>query len=220
MKKTFYSEISYILAQLILPLGAAMLKKANFGISMVIAPAFIISQKFDFMSFGMAEYLFQALLLVIFCIIVRKVRVKYLFSFVTAFIYGNVLDLWLFLLSFGEPFPIAVRVLLFIIGDLFTVAGVVLFFKSYIPPEVYELFVRGISEKYGFNMGKVKWIYDLTSLALSVGLSFLFFGELREVWFGTLIIAVINGPIISALGKFLDRRFDFKPALRVPKWLA
>ena len=220
MKRSFYSELAYVLGEITLPLGAALMTRAGFGVNMVIMPAYLISEKVDFISFGMAAYLFQAILLAVFCLVMRRFRVKYLISFATAFIYGNILDLWLFILSFDTPSSIPLRVALMIAGIICTVFGVTMFLKSYIPPEVYELFVQGISEKYGFEMGKVKWVYDLVSLALSIGMSFLFFGSLYGVGVGTVLSALVNGPLISAFSKFLDRRFRFKPALRVPKWLA
>ena len=219
MKKTFYSEAAYLLALFILPFGAAMIRTSGLGLSMVIAPAFLISEKVPFMSFGMAEYTFQALLLFVFCVVVRRFRPKYLISFLTSFLYGCILDLYLMFLGSPEAYSLAVRVLFFILGDICTITGVVFFFKTYIPPEVYELFVQGISDRFKLNMGRVKWIYDLSSLALSVALSFAFFGALRGVGVGTLVCAVINGPIISVFSRSLDREFSFRPAFSVPAWL-
>ena len=42
MKKTFYSEVAYILGVLLMALGTAFTVKADFGVSMVIAPSFVI----------------------------------------------------------------------------------------------------------------------------------------------------------------------------------
>ena len=218
MKKTLYSEISYILGQLFLTFGAALITTAGFGVSMVVAPAYLISEKISFMTFGMAEYFTQAVLLRVFCIVMRRVRVKYLFSFVTAFLYGVLLDFWLWVIP-DVPYSMEVRVILFAFGAVFTIVGVTFFFKSYIPPEVYELFVQGISERFGFDMGRVKWVYDVASLLVAVGLSFAFFGTLRGVGVGTLICAAVNGPLISLFSRFLDRRFEFRPAITVPAWL-
>ena len=219
MKKTFYSELPYVFGQIILTLGAALIRTSGFGVSMVVAPAYLIADFVPFLTVGKAEYTFQALLLLVFCLIVRKFRVKYLLSFVTAFIYGHIIDAYLALLALGEPYSLAWRVVFFVLGDVCTVVGVTFFFKTYVPPEVYELFVKGLSERFGFDMGKVKWAYDLSSLAFAAALSFAFFGELRYVWIGTAILAVINGPLISRFSRFLDRRCDFRPAFRVSKWL-
>ena len=64
-KPRFYTELSYILGLSVLALGVAFMEKADFGVSMVVAPAYVlyraISPTLPFFTFGMAEYCFQAL---------------------------------------------------------------------------------------------------------------------------------------------------------------
>lgn len=76
MKKTFYSEAAWIAGALFLALGTAMMERADFGMSTVVAPAYLLylklSQSLPFFSFGMAEYTLQAILLVILGLILRK----------------------------------------------------------------------------------------------------------------------------------------------------
>lgn len=96
MKKTFYTEAAYVIGLTILALGTAFMERADFGMSMVVAPAYLIylkvSSYLSWFSFGMAEYCFQAFLILILAIILHRFRRKYLFSFITAFFYGNILD--------------------------------------------------------------------------------------------------------------------------------
>ena len=100
-KKTFYTELSYLLGILILALGTAFMERANFGVSMVVAPAYIlhlkISEYLPFFSFGMACYTFQAVLLVVLMLVVRKRKLSYLFSFFSAVIFGFTLDFMMML---------------------------------------------------------------------------------------------------------------------------
>ena len=59
-KSVFYTELSYVFGMLILALGFAMMTYADFGLSMVVAPAYLlhlkVSQYLPFFSFGTAEY--------------------------------------------------------------------------------------------------------------------------------------------------------------------
>ena len=68
-KKTFYTEAAYIAGLLILAFGTALMERADFGLSMVVAPAYLVhrklSQTMPFFTFGMAEYVLQACLLVV-----------------------------------------------------------------------------------------------------------------------------------------------------------
>ena len=54
------SEIGYLAAIVLLSLAVAMLSAADFGISMIVAPAYLLSLKLPFLSFGQAEYVIQA----------------------------------------------------------------------------------------------------------------------------------------------------------------
>ena len=65
------SEAVYILAVALLSLAVAMLTAANFGVSMIVAPAYLLSLKLEFLTFGQAEYVIQAGLFVVFCIAMR-----------------------------------------------------------------------------------------------------------------------------------------------------
>ena len=66
-KRVIYSELAYFFGILVLALGTALMERADFGISMVVAPAYILhlklSEYLPFFSFGVAEYVFQAVLL-------------------------------------------------------------------------------------------------------------------------------------------------------------
>ncbi|HOO80024.1 MAG TPA: hypothetical protein PLQ04_06520, partial [Lachnospiraceae bacterium] len=63
-KRTFYSEWAYVLGVLTLAIGTALMERADFGMSMVVAPAYLIhlkvSQYLPWYSFGISEYFFQA----------------------------------------------------------------------------------------------------------------------------------------------------------------
>ena len=95
-KKVFFSEAAYLAGLAVLAVGTALMEAADFGLSMVVAPAYlihlVISPVFPVFSFGMAEYVLQGILLVLLMIAMRRVKLSYLFSFVTAVLYGLMLD--------------------------------------------------------------------------------------------------------------------------------
>ena len=57
-KRVFYCELSYLFGMLILAFGNAFMEKADFGMSMVVAPAYLlhllVSKFLPFFTFGMA----------------------------------------------------------------------------------------------------------------------------------------------------------------------
>lgn len=201
---------------LFLTFGTALMEKADFGMSMVVAPAYIlhlkISQSLPFFSFGMAEYCLQLVLILLLVLILRRFKKGYLFSFLTAVIYGFVLDFFIALIA-GIPVQSSgVRALFFVSGMLCGSVGVAFFFHTYFAPEAYELVVKELSVFLSKSITVVKTSYDIISLTLSVALSFCFFGFLHfeGVKLGTLITALLNGWIIGRISAFMDSRFDFK----------
>ena len=83
MKKIrIHGECVYIFASLLLALAVAMMSAADFGISMVVAPSYLISLKTGFLTFGQAEYAVQAVLFIIFCICMKGFKPIYLLSLI------------------------------------------------------------------------------------------------------------------------------------------
>ncbi len=211
------SEITYFAAILLLSLAVAILSAADFGISMIVAPAYLVSLKASFLSFGQAEYVVQALVFIVLCIILRKFRFVYFFSFGTCLIYGFVLDLWRkipFLNPAATPpgsMNLPLRIAMFVIGMILTSFSVALFFKTYLFPQVYDFFVKAVSAKYGIKLPLLKTIVDLSCLTASVIMTFAFFGEIKGIGWGTLIMALLNGTVIGFFSKLLDKAFNFQP---------
>ena len=222
MKKTMYSELSYLLGLLSLALGTACIEKAGFGVSMIVAPAYLIFMKISavvpWFTFGMAEYAFQFLLLVMLSVIMGKIRVSYLWCFLTVVLYGLCLDGAMALLAFLPDVLFAVRCVFFGGGMLLATLGIAFLLHTYILPEAYELFVKELADKYKKPFSRLKLAYDMSSLLLSVILSFLFFGRLEGIYFGTLICALANGFLIGLFSKWMENRFCFQDALQLKKY--
>jgi uncharacterized membrane protein YczE len=196
-----------------------MMERANMGMSMVVAPAYLlhlkISQFFPAFTFGTAEYVFQAVLLVVLSIVMGRAKKGYLFSFVTAVLYGLVLDLAMTLIGMVPGSGPVFRLFFYLAGMVVCSAGVALLFHTYIAPEAYELFVKEIAGKYGFRIDRVKTVYDCCSCAVGIALSFAFFGwgHFEGVKMGTIFCALINGWMIGRISSWLESVFIFRDGL-------
>ena len=59
MKKiTVHNEVMYIIANIFMAFSVALLSNVNFGLSMIPAPAFILSEAIG-LTFGQCEYILQ-----------------------------------------------------------------------------------------------------------------------------------------------------------------
>lgn len=221
-KKTLYAEINYAVGLVLIALSCALMTKADFGLSMVVAPAYLLHLKLaeyhTFFTFGVTEYLFQAFLLFVMIAVIRKFKLSYLFAFVTAVLYGYTLDGLLFLASF-IPALWWTRAICYATGVPICALGVALILHTYIPAEVYELIVKEVPARFHLDLGKFKTAYDVVSCLAAVALSFAFFGfgHFVGVGWGTVLCALVNGFLIGRIGKFLDRRYTFKDLLPLRK---
>ncbi len=207
-----------MIAQFGLTLAVAIMAAADFGVSMIVAPAYIISQKFTFFTFGQWDYIIQGFLFIAFCFAMKKFKLTYFVSFITCVIYGTILDMWRAIIPLLNPavttpgsMSICLRIVMFVIGELLTAFTVMLFFKTYIYPQVCDLFVKGIVEKYNLNQTKCKRIFDLCCLILSLALTLILFKDFVGIKWGTVIITLVNGVLIGLCSKFYDNFFETVP---------
>ena len=211
------TEVLYLIAMLLMAVGVSCISRSDLGYSVITAPVYLVYLTCSaYISFGTAEYLFQGVILILTCLVVRQVKVGYLFTFLYAVIYGFLFDgtLWLVgLLPFGDGW--VARCLFFVVGTLIVSFGVALFFGTYLPPAAYELCVREVSDRYHFSQGAVKWIYDGISFALAILLSFVFFGNLQGIGIGTILSLLLNAPLISLAGKIIGRFVE--PYVALPR---
>ena len=221
------SELCWLLGVLFVALGVSLCSKADLGVSMIAAPAFIIADALTpvapFFSVGVVEYVFQGVLLIIMCLLVKRWNWNYLLAFLVAVIYGYVLDLMLWLTSFIVVDGPVARWALLLVGDVITATGVACFFRTYLPLQVYELFVAETASTFHKEITKVKRVFDMALLGVSVVLVLVLFtdlttfdwgnilvGSYHSIGLGTIVTTLINSFLIKGAGRVLDSAFGGK----------
>jgi len=222
------SELLWVLGIIFVALGVAICSKADLGVSMIAAPAFVVYEAIAHLhgalSVGVTEYIIQGILLIIMCVAVRRFNLRYLLAFAVAVIYGYVLDFFIWLLGGISFDSVWLRWVMLIAGDTITAFGVACFFRTYMPLQVYELFVSDISSRFKININKTKWSFDLSLLVISAVLAVVLFGDItsfdwstigyssfHSIGLGTLVTTAINSPIIALMGRLIDKIFDATP---------
>ncbi|MCQ2471657.1 MAG: DUF6198 family protein [Clostridia bacterium] len=211
-------EIVFLIANILLALSVSMISASNFGVSMIVAPAYILSQKLTFLTFGQSEYIIQAILIIVFCIVMKKVKLVYFSSFVTCLIYGFILDMWRSVVPLFNPnvtapgsMAMPVRITLFVVGMVMTSFSVALFFHTYLYPQVYDFFVKGVSKRYDIKLSKFKTCFDFSCLAVACIMTLVLFRKFVGVGIGTLIMTALNGTIIGFFNKIIEKYIDTTP---------
>ena len=178
-KPVFYSELAYVVGVALLAFATALMERGGLGMSIAVAPAYIVhlklSEIWSFFSFGLAEYLLQGLVLTLTLVLVGRVRISWVLSFGTTILYGLALDGFMALTA-GMSSALWVRITIYVLGFVLCVAAVGFMLHSYLPPSAYDLYAKLLTAKTGRPLSVIKTTYDVVSLAVALGLGLLFFG--------------------------------------------
>lgn len=209
-------ETFWLIGNIFCAFGIALCTKSGLGLSMIAAPPFILNQflvRFSpFFTQGACEYIFQAVLLLVMCLITKRFKFKYLFSFATAFVFGNMVDFALWVCG-GQALygSIVVRIIAFIVSEIMIALAIACYFRTSLPLCVYELFVVVVADRFSVANHKIKMIFDYSMLAASIILTLCFFGEFVGVGIGTVILTLVNSHIIRLWGKLLNKLTESEP---------
>lgn len=216
LKKT--NELCYVLGMLLCGLGVALSAKSGFGVSMVVAPAYVLHcflvSYLPWFTFGISEYVLQGAIILVTALVCRRFKWKYLFSLFAVLFYGSLVDLWRALIGTDVWESLAARILSAVAGEIVTAFAIALLLGTYLPQQAYELFVQEVTERFSLPLARVKWGFDLTTLVLAVVLMFLLVHrfDLSMVGIGTLVITLVNAPLIAFFSRLLKKICDFSPA--------
>lgn len=214
-KITKIGEISWIIGTILCAIGNCLVDKSQFGLSAIIAPAFILQEKISFLTVGYCEYIIQGILLILCCVIIRKFKGIFLATVCNIIFYGACFDKANILLYAIQPTTIPSRILVAIIGMIITGFAVALMLRTYIPPSIYEVFVKEVSIAKGININRMKLIFDSSMLLVSLILMLVLLGEFRFDLIGiiTVVAAFLNSVLIGFFGGILDKYCVFSPAI-------
>lgn len=215
------NEIAWLCGVLFCAFGVALATKANFGLSMIAAPPYILhlilDEFFPWFTQGTAEYVWQGFLLVILCIIIRRFKVRYLLTFGCALLFGFAVDGFLFLLGGGGAYEAMwMRIVAFTVSEIITAISIAFYFRTDMPLPVYELVVSEIAKCFGKPIHKIKQGNDLIMLGITLAFALLHYSW-QGIGVGTVIITLVNATLINLAGKLMDKYMDFSP--RFPKFI-
>ena len=206
--KKFIKYTLYLLSLFIISLGAALSIKADLGTSPIICIPYVTSLITN-LSVGTTSFIFSALLIVIQIILLRGgfEKRQYL-QVVMGVIYSAFMDFSMMLLNFLNPTDYISQVIVLLISCVVIGFGILL---EVITEVVYlpgDGFIVAISKVLKKEFGKVKPYCDVSFVLITVILSIVFLGYLAGVREGTVISAIIIGPIIRVFKRYFGDYLD------------
>jgi len=208
------NEMAWVIGIVVCTLGVCLCTKANLGLSMIAAPPYILHvwlrDTFPWFTQGTSEYVWQGIIMTVMCIAVGRFRLRYLLSFGTAVIAGLSLDFWFFVFGGNGAYEAMwLRITMLLLGASLSALAIAFIFRTTLPAQIHELAVCEIAERFSIDKNKVKLVNDIFMFVLSAVLSFVLTGGFGGFGIGTIVITVINAPLIALFGKIIDRFFVF-----------
>jgi uncharacterized membrane protein YczE len=220
-KPSLYTEFAFFLGLSLLAFGTALTSYGGLGMSMVVAPAYILhlfmSQFLPWFSFGIAEYILQTFVLLILVLILRKVKLSFFLSFGATLLYGLVLDGSMKLTAL-LPAYIPLQFAAYLTGAIISCSALALLFYSYFPPEAYELFSKELAAKLHKPVHKIVNYYNWGSLLLSLLLSLALLGEIKGIGIGTVACAFLYGFVIQFFQTIYGKLFRIEDKFPLRKY--
>lgn len=206
--KKYMRYVLYLISLFIISLGAAISIKANLGTSPLICIPYV-SSLITNLSVGTTTFIFGFVLVALQIIILRgDFEKRQYLQIVMGTIFSAFIDFSLMMVDFINPVDYVSQLVVLLVSCLVIAIGVLLEIKTeviYLPPDGI---IVALSKALKKEFGKIKPYCDVTFVVITVILSMVFLGYLAGVREGTVISAIIIGPIVRVLKKYFDPYLD------------
>lgn len=200
--------VIYLLGTLILALGISLATQTGLGISPILSLAYLSASlsafSFPTLTFGI-YILFVIIQLFIYLIKRWHQQLMQLFSqIIISFLFSSLLGVFLtwipnFANLTAESFlgSLIGRLIILLFGTFLTGVGASLMLMVQLIPTPADGIVQTISKAYGYPLGFVKNILDMTLVVLTILFGFLFLNEPYGIGIGTLVSMIGVGRVIA-----------------------
>ena len=222
------SKIRNTVGLVLVALGVGLSIKSNLGIAPPSCPPTILNLKWTAVSVGTFTWMMHLLFILIQLVILRKrFKLKYLMQIPAAFVFGYMCDgaIWLFnsidapatnyavqiLLSLASVVVTAIGIKLEVLGRSWILAGTAGGHRARGLILAGDMTTAILADETKKPFGTVKIVFDVTLVAVTALLAWLFFGLLtgngstvviRE---GTLILALLTGACMRVTDPLLEK---------------
>lgn len=199
-KYTFRRYLLFVASLFINAFGIAFITKALLGTSPITSVTYVLSLFTPF-TMGIWTILLNLLFVVLepFLMTRRELREDlrmYLLQIPIAFCFGLFIDFSMFMLFWLEPSAYVMKVTVLLVGCVILALGIALEVKANAAMMAGEYFVKAITRRFHGEFGYVKLGFDITLLTIACILSLVFLSDIQGVREGTVVSALLVGPIV------------------------
>lgn len=196
--------ILYLMSLFIISLGAALSIKANLGTSPLICLPYVSSLVLK-LSVGTVCFIFNFIFVVLQVVLLKREFEKRQFlQIVVGTIFSVFIDFSVMLVNFLNPQDYISQIALLLVSCIVVAFGVLFEIQTEVVYLPADGLIVAISKVLKREFAKIKPYVDTSMVITAAVLSVVFLGYLAGVREGTVISALIIGPIVRVLKRYLD----------------
>lgn len=206
MIHTFKAYSLFIFSTIILGLGICLVTLAELGTTAITSPPYVMSQ-FIPLTFGMLTMCMNTLYVFLQFILLGSEfpKTQYL-QLLVGPVLGVAIDSWSYLILLIPKTHYTVQLFMVITGCAVIAWSIVLQLKANVVNNPAEGIVKVIAMKTSTAFGQIKLLFDVFLVIVAVIISFSVLGTIYGVREGTVISAILVGPLVKIMQTPLKRR--------------
>ena len=204
--------ILFVIALAINAFGIAFITRALLGTSPITSITYVMSM-FTSLTMGQWTIVLNLGFMILELPFMRKEDLRtdlacYLLQIPTTLFFGSFIDVSMNALSWLQPEMYVLKIASLLLGCVILALGIALEVKANVAMAAGEYFVKAIARRLRTDFGYTKLGFDSSLVALSCIVSYAVMGTIQGVREGTVVAAVIVGPIVHFISpwfKVFDR---------------
>lgn len=207
-KSECFGEMVLPLVVIMNSFGVVLMLYSGTGISAISSMTYALSEVLPGFSLGTWTYIFQGALVCSLMVLRKRFVPQYLLSFIVGFVFGIMVDVHKYWME-SLPTSVSFRILYLVISYVIICTGVALSNRCKMPIIPTDLFPKELSEITGIPFSRIKMMFDLACVVVTMILTLSFLGGIRGLGIGTLLCATMTGKGVAVIGAWIDRHIEF-----------
>ena len=187
--------IVYLVGMNLIAIAIVLNIRWNMGVTAFSTLPYASSEIFS-LSLGTASIIVYLILVVLQCILKRKITLEFLLEIPVSFLFGFFNDFYDALIP-DVSLSFTLRIIFFILTMFITALGVYMSVQSTLPLTPVDGTVKTISQVFEFKFSLVKNGFDASMVIFTIVLCLLTGNTFIGIGIGTIITALLTGRVIS-----------------------
>ena len=193
-----------LLGLIVTALGLAVCVRPDLGISPITTLPYALNQVIPALSLGTFVFLQHVVFFLLTVLLLRRdFKPFQILQLPCSFVFGYFVDLWGLVLRGLNPEAYWARILLLLVGCVVVALGFSLIYTSHVALEANTAFLNALSLRTGKPYGTLKILTDVIIVILAAAVALIFLHKIVGIREGTIIAALIVGPIAGFFNKRL-----------------